>query len=160
MPDPEVKEAEQEKKGGNPLLLIIVAVVVLALAAGGFAFFVLTSKGQETKQQEAKKEEKKPGIFYEFENAFIVNLSEPNAERYLKVHPVLEVDSEDVVEEIKQKLPQVKDILITIFSSKGLDDVTSLAGKDRLKQEIMDKINEVLSKGKVEGVYFEEFVIQ
>ncbi len=161
MADAEVKEAGQEKKGLNPIILILVAVVVLAVAGGGFFFLVMSKQNNaETQQEEVKEEKKEPGIFYQFDDPFIVNLAEVNAERYLKVNPVLEVDNEEVVEEINQKLPEVKDILITIFSSKTLDDVMPLAGKDRIKQEIMDKVNEVLTKGKVIGVYFSEFVIQ
>ncbi len=161
MPEPEVKDASQEKKGLNPILLVIVAVVVLALAGGGFFFLTMTKKSEEApKEEEVKQEKKDPGIFYQFEDPFIVNLAEVNAERYLKVNPVFEVDKEEVLEEINKKLPEIKDILITIFSSKSLDDVMPLAGKDRLKQEIMDKVNEILSQGKVVGVYFSEFVIQ
>ena len=161
MPDPEVKDASQEKKGLNPILLVIVAVVVLALAGGGFFFLTMSKKSEEApKEEEVKQEKKDPGIFYQFEDPFIVNLAEVNAERYLKVNPVFEVDKEEVLEEINKKLPEIKDILITIFSSKSLDDVMPLAGKDRLKQEIMDKVNEILSQGKVVGVYFSEFVIQ
>ncbi len=160
MPDPEVKEANQAKKGLNPILLVVVAAVVLALAGGGFFFLTMNKKAEEAPKEEVKQEKKEPGIFYQFEDPFIVNLAEVNAERYLKVNPVFEVDKEEVLEEINKKLPEIKDILITIFSSKSLDDVMPLAGKDRLKQEIMDKVNEILSQGKVVGVYFSEFVIQ
>ncbi len=163
MADAEVKDAGQEKKKGlNPVILILIAVIVLMVAGGGFFFLVMSkqSKAEAKQEEKVQKEEKKPGIFYQFEDPFIVNLAEVNAERYLKVNPVFEVDNEDVVEEINQKLPEIKDILITIFSSKTLDDVMPLAGKDRIKQEIMDKVNEVLTKGKIIGVYFSDFVIQ
>ncbi len=162
MADPEVKDAGQSKKGLSPLILVLVAVVVLAVAGGGFFFLVMTKQGSDKAQKKEQVEEKKeePGIFYQFEDPFIVNLAEANAERYLKVSPVFEVDNKDVLEEITQKLPKIKDILITIFSSKTLDDVMPLAGKDRIKQEIMDKVNAVLSKGKVIAVYFSDFVIQ
>ncbi len=163
MADPEVKDASEAKKGLNPIILILVAVVLLAVAGGGFFFFVASgNKAQDTEAQEEvkKKKEEKPKVFYQFEDSFIVNLAETNAERYLKVTPVFEVESEDVQNEITEKLPQIKDILITIFSSKTLDEVTTLSGKDRLKQEIIDKVNEVLAKGKVTRVFFSDFVIQ
>ncbi len=162
MADPEVKDASDAKKGLNPIILILVAVILLAVAGGGFFFFVASgNKAQNTEtQEEVKKKEEKPKVFYQFEDSFIVNLAETNAERYLKVTPVFEVESEEVQNEITEKLPQIKDILITIFSSKTLDEVTTLSGKDRLKQEIIDKVNEVLSKGKVTRVFFSDFVIQ
>ncbi len=163
MPDPEVQDVSQPKKGFSPLILIVIALIILLLSGGGFLFLTMKSSAttKDVSSQEKKEnEKKKPGIFYNFDDAFIVNLAEVNAERYLKVTPVLELDNEDVIEEINQKLPQVKDILISIFSSKGLDEVMPLAGKERLKQEIIDKVNEILSKGKIIGVYFSEFVIQ
>ena len=165
MADPEVKEGSVEKKGGGPLLFIIIGVLVLVIAIGAVAFvMVLNKKNQpvaaEEQPEEQKTEEQEKGVVYEFDNALIVNLADTNAERFIKVQPVLEVNGDKAVESINQKKPEVLDILISIFSSKSLEDVTSLSGKDHLKQEIVDKINKVLPEGKVLKVYFVEFVIQ
>ncbi len=167
MADPEVKEGSVEKKGGNPLMFIIIGVLVLIIAVGAVAFVMILNKknapvAEEQAQGEKPKdaEQKQEGVIYEFDNALIVNLADTNAERFIKVQPVLEVDGDDTVSELKDKHAQVMDVLINIFSSKTLEDVTSLSGKDHLKQEIVDKINKILPEGKVLRVYFVEFVIQ
>ncbi len=164
MADPEVKEGSVEKKGGNPLLFIIIGVLVLIIAGGSVAFVMMMNKKTQPETEEQAKEEpqveKKEGVIYEFEEALIVNLADTNAERFIKVQPVLEVDTDKAVESLNQKKAQVMDILINIFSSKSLEDVTSLSGKDHLKQEIVDKVNKILPEGKVLKVYFVEFVIQ
>ena len=99
-------------------------------------------------------------LLYDFEKPIIVNLAESNAERYLKVDIVLELDAEKTKEELQARLPQVQDLLITIAATKTMDDVSTVSGRNMLRQEMVDKINAVLTEGQVKSVYFTEFVIQ
>jgi len=99
-------------------------------------------------------------LMYEFEKPIIVNLAESNAERYLKVDITLELDSEKGKEDLQSRLPQVLDLLIAITSTKTMDDVSTVSGRNMLRQEMVDKINAILAAGQVKNVYFTEFVIQ
>jgi flagellar FliL protein len=99
-------------------------------------------------------------LLYDFEKPIIVNLAESNAERYLKIDVVLELDAEKTKEELQGRLPQVQDLLITITATKTMDDVSTVSGRNMLRQEMVDKINAVLTEGQVKSVYFTEFVIQ
>lgn len=178
MPDPEVVDGQNPeqvaKKGSNmTLILIIVAVVALLLAIGGaFVMVSMLSKGSSAAQssqddrdsKSADKENvdaKKPlGELFSFERAVIVNLAESNAERYLKVDVVLELGSPKLVKEVESRLPQIQDLLISITSTKTLEDVSTTSGRNMLRQEIVDKINSLLATGQVTNVYFTEFVVQ
>jgi flagellar basal body-associated protein FliL len=97
---------------------------------------------------------------YKFDKPIIVNLSQTNAERYLKVDIALELDSSGAADEVRERLPQVLDLLINILSNKTLDDISSTSGRNMLRQEMIDKINAVLNNGRVVNVYFTEFVVQ
>lgn len=57
---------------------------------------------------------------------------------------------------------QIKDAIIRVLSSKKADDLLTTEGKDRLKDELIEGVNEAigLEEPPVVGVYFTEFIIQ
>ncbi|MCF6149315.1 MAG: hypothetical protein E3K37_11740 [Candidatus Kuenenia sp.] len=91
----------------------------------------------------------------------VVNLSGSNLRRYLKAKVILEVRDEEIRGKLETRTIQVKDRLISIFSSKTIDDIDSVEGREHLKREIKDSVDVILSAEKaVLQVYFEEFVVQ
>ena len=166
----EVEEKEEKSSGGNKLLLIVIIVLLLLLLViGGLvAYFLLSGNDEEQPQQvEKQKIEKKKkvtnmteiGPIYPLDK-FIVNLVSTNADRYLKCKIDLELDSQELQQEIDKKLPAIRDLIIRILSSKTVEEIQTSRGKEKLKEEIKRKINEVLTTGEVRNVYFTEFVIQ
>ena len=173
MPDPEIiddddkKDVKPKKEKGDKLVLIIVLVVALLFFAGAGVgvFLLLNSAGQSTAPQTQTQEQARPspselGVFYNFERPIIVNLAGTNAERYLKIEITLEIDHSRTAREIDNRLPHVMDLLITISSSKNLDDISTISGKNMFRQEIIDRLNMLLPSGKIRNVYFTEFVVQ
>lgn len=155
-------EAKPEKKGSPLKLIIIIAVVLLLLGGGGAAAYFLLVKG---KSQSA---EKKPDaqhaqmvVFWPME-PFIVNLMDNEGERYLKVVMQLELSDQTMVEEMKKMNPKLRDNILELLSAKTYKDMMDPLGKQRLRDEIVMRMNMTVnsSKGKVNKVYFTEFVIQ
>lgn len=94
-------------------------------------------------------------------DTIIVNLSASNGRRYLKVKINLEAKDEDVRKKIESKPVQIKDRLISILSSKTLEDVDGLEGQENLRNEIKGALDVILkTEGGILQVYFTEFVIQ
>ncbi len=168
----ENQEVEQEpkKEGGNKLLLIVIIVLLLLLLViGGLVAYFLLSGNDDTQQppQQQQKIEKKHkvdsmteiGPIYPLD-PFVVNLVSPNADRYLKCKIDLELDSPDLQKEIDKKLPAIRDLIIQILSSKSVEEIQTAKGKQKLKEEIKRKINEILTTGEIKNVYFTEFVVQ
>jgi flagellar FliL protein len=166
----ENQETQEEKKeGGSKLLLIVIIVLLLILliVGGLVAYFLL--KGDETQDQpqEPQKIEKKKkvenmteiGPIYPLDQ-FIVNLVSNNSSRYLKCKIDLELDSPELQQEVDKKLPAIRDLIIRILSSKTVEEIQTAKGKEKLKEEIKRKINEILTTGEIRHVYFTEFVIQ
>lgn len=91
---------------------------------------------------------------------FMVNLADPGRPRFLKVVLQLELDSSAVVTELDGLKPKVRDSLLTLLSSKGSADLATVADKERLRNEIIHRLNAFLSAGRVVEVYFTEFVVQ
>jgi len=174
MAEEKENQQEEEKKsesgGGSKLLLIVIIVLlILLLAIGGLVAYFLLSNNDEKQpdQQQTKKMEKKHkvdsmaeiGPIYPLD-PFVVNLVSPNADRYLKCKIDLELDSPDLQKEVDKKLPAIRDLIIQILSSKSVEEIQTAKGKQKLKEEIKRKINEILTTGEIKNVYFTEFVIQ
>ncbi len=114
-------------------------------------------KGPAKGQKEAAK--KSQGHIYNLE-PFIVNLADPNQQRYLKIRICLESKEMTVNEEYEKRLPQLRDMILTLLSSKSYKDISDSDGKNRLREEITLRLNQLLSSFQVKAVYFTEFMIQ
>ncbi|WP_457560161.1 flagellar basal body-associated protein FliL [Caminibacter sp.] len=165
----EVEEKEEKSGGSSKLLLIVIIILLLLLLViGGLvAYFLLSGNDNPDQPQQQQKIEKKHkvdqmteiGPIYPLDQ-FIVNLVSNNADRYLKCKIDLELDSPDLQKEIDKKLPAIRDAIIQILSSKTVEEIQTAKGKEKLKEEIKRKLNEMLTTGEIRHVYFTEFVIQ
>jgi flagellar FliL protein len=62
--------------------------------------------------------------------------------------------------EVKERKPQINDAILTILSSKGIDDISDNTGREKLKDEIKKAVDSLLGYGKIERVYFTTFIMQ
>ena len=88
---------------------------------------------------------------------FLVNLA-GTRDKLAKVNIELSVNNGEVQKEIEQIKPKIRDTILVILSSKSYAQVSSVEGKDSLREEIKDSLNLILRRGKVEKVYFTEFL--
>lgn len=146
---PEAQGEDGGKKKGKKLILIIVALVVVLAGGGGAAwFFLLRDKGDHGKPGEAghavkaeeHKEKSAPPVFVTLE-PFVVNLTGDGPERYLQVGIDVKVSDAETSEAIKAHLPEVKNGILLILSSKRADELGTLEGKNKLREEIRDAVN-------------------
>lgn len=100
-----------------------------------------------------------PGKMYTLDS-FIVNIRDRDRDRYLKLRVELELSNDEASEEIEARLPQVRDLVISLLSSKAFDEIRSMEGKDLLREELLHRINMLLTSGTIRSVYFTEFVVQ
>jgi flagellar protein FliL len=176
----EAQEKAPKKKPSKKVIIIAAAVGAVLLiggAAGGY-FLFMTPKAKHSagapQKAEVEKKKSESGEKGEGEgkgegggegmmrplDAFIVNLTDAQGTRYLKVVMQLEMDNESLGQEIDQKLPEIRDEIIMLLSSKSFDDLSTVPGKRSLKRGIVDSANKYLTTGKIVNVYFSEFVVQ
>jgi flagellar FliL protein len=93
-------------------------------------------------------------------DTFVVNLGDQGGKRYLKTKIALEYGSEAVGKEMTTRLPQLRDMILLLLSSKTLDQIQDIDGKIALRNELMARINQTLQQGHIKNLYFTEFVIQ
>ena len=176
--DPEEKEGKEEKKdegkarkGGVVKWVVMGVVAAAALGIGGwFAWSSFMGGGAEHGEARAEGSEHEGkgksargaaavGEMFEFQ-PFIVNLADEPGTRYLKLALQAEVPSPEVKEELSRRVPQVRDSIIILLTSKRYEAISTPLGKSQLRSEILARINQILTSGQVKGVYFTEFVVQ
>ena len=169
--------AGEEEKKGLPIKLILIVVGVLALAGGGY--FAYTNFFQEEAVEESAEKDKNgeeggeegaggenteelpPGVGVMFTmDPFVVNLAGSNGKRFLKVTTTLELSSPEVNPEFEENLQKITDSILVLLSSKSFEDVYSVQGKFKLKDEITTRVNRFLVVGHVKDAYFTEFIVQ
>jgi flagellar protein FliL len=166
----------EEEKKGLPIKLILIVVGVLALAGGGY--FAYTNFFQEPAVEESAEEGEEGGEGEEDPNGeqnedlppdvgvmftmdpFVVNLAGSKGKRFLKVTTTLELSSPEVNPEFEENLQKITDSILVLLSSKSFEDVYSVQGKFKLKDEITTRVNRFLVVGHVKDAYFTEFIVQ
>ena len=90
----------------------------------------------------------------------VVNPSGTNGTRYLCTTVALEITNPLVEEEATAREAQVRDLLIEILSRRTVTELSSLEMRDHIREEIGRSVNELLTSGEIDGVYFSNFVLQ
>ncbi len=167
------KEAEQNE-GGKPsgmstrsiIIIVAVAVVVSTSIIAGVLVYVLGghrggAAEAGTGEKAAVAAKKEPPAVYPME-PFIVNIHDGQNMRYLKLKVELGTSAggEEAKKEMDAFLPPMRDAILTLLSTKTLQDIQDLQGKNRLKNEILAAVQQVVPAGKVKHVYFTDFMIQ
>ena len=162
-------EAEAKEGGGGMKWILIALLVVVTATAGFLGYMVISKGGGDSGQQGAAPAPavapagnpmaQAPGVTVELDS-FIVNLRDREGKRYLKAKITMEVPSEALKEELSARMPQVRDVILLLLSAKSFAEISRLEGKMQLKEEVMMRVNQVLSSGRISHVYFTEFVVQ
>ena len=179
------EESAEESSGGALKWVIIGLVAVLLLGGGGTAFLMLQggdeaeaeASAEDTGDEEEAASAEAAGAegdaadggaaaaaegeseFFSLE-PFIVNINDGERDRFLKLKADLELSSPALKTELERRMPQVKDVIISLLSSQSFVDIKSIEGKDVLREELMVRLNTLVRKGKVRNVFFTEFVVQ
>ena len=150
-------EGADKPKNKMPLFAILGVVVVAALV---ITFMVGKQVSAKSKPgAEAKKVEHGPVMPLD---DFLVNLSDPGGDHFLKVTVNLELDKEKgkTPETLKEQVSLIRDAILMALSSKTREELGPPAGREKLKAEIKKKVNDALGEEDVQDVYFSNFVTQ
>jgi flagellar FliL protein len=94
--------------------------------------------------------------------SFIVNLADKKGvgKRYLKLTLEVEVAGEEQRALVNQKIPQLRDTILLMLSSRTIAEITSMEAKLELKQVLLARMNRAIGKNVIQRLYFTEFVVQ
>ena len=127
------------------------------------------------------------GVMYPLDPK-VVNLADPGGLRYLQAgivlefHPTVkeyyqakmssepaaahggESETAELTDPLKEAIdtirPVIDDMVTTVLSSKTFSEISTIEGKQALKQELIARLNAALGYQGVINIYFTEFVVQ
>jgi len=125
---------------------VIFLVLIIALIGGGVAIYFYQKKSETSITNSFKIMELEP---------VVINLADGH---YIRIAIAIEYSGDE--EELRNKLPVINDILITTVGAMSSKELVSPEGKEVLKENLLLKLNSVLTKTKVRNIFYREFIIQ
>lgn len=174
--------AEESAGGNKKMLFIIIGAAVAVVLIVAVVLFMMMGKGgkKEAKEGEAPAAASGhggaapaggghggapaagaggAGTVFTLE-PFIVNIYDGQELRYLKVKVEMEMANPAVKAELDGRLAAMRDAILVVLTSKTLQDIQDIQGKNQLREEILAAVSKIVAQGKVTKVYFTDFVIQ
>ncbi|MDR0330812.1 MAG: flagellar basal body-associated FliL family protein [Chitinispirillales bacterium] len=163
---------EEPKKGGNFIMVIgiIVGIVVLQ---GALAYLIIpkpvdeaaiAQKALEDSLRLAEEALTKVGAITEKPIEVTVNIAGTDAERLIKASIVFEYDETNAAlgAELTRREPKLTNLFSEHMSSLTLMELPEPGGRDKIRADLLRKINESLPPkvGEIQDVLFKTYIIQ
>jgi flagellar FliL protein len=157
--------ADETKSVPNPAakkkssLPIIVGVLVVLLGGGGGGWFYL----HQGKSAQAAPVEKTPEFMVHLDT-FTVNLADPEESHFLRITIDLGLDHapKGAAEKSTGEFPtaRARDSILSVLARGKADILMTPEGKDQLKHDLIQALQESVPDADVRNVYFTEFLVQ
>lgn len=159
---PEGEEgAEGAPKKKSKKRLIILVLLLILLVGGGAAGLFLSGILHQGEEAEKKSEDLADKIIYFDMDEFLVNLNNPGSQvSFLKTTITLELPNQASMKEVQDKMPRIRDTFQVYLREMRSSDLQGSAGLQRLRTELLMRVNGLLETGKVNKVLFKEIVVQ
>lgn len=159
VPDQEVQEAAPRKSKSKLILMVVLGSCLII--GGGTAAWYFSSK--DAGAAKPKVEEINPPLFVVLE-PFTVNLRSDSEEQFLQVSLTLQVKGQEEADLIKLYMPEVRNRLLLLLSSKTGGEILTPEGKQKLSDEIAAALKKPFAphtkQHGVTNVFFTSFVVQ
>ena len=154
--------ADETPKKSKIAKWLIILLLILILGGGGSAYYFFYMPHDSLLPAGAEKSvaEKAERAFPVTLPTFMVNLADPLGRRYIKLTLEIEVNGEETVKSVNDNMARIRDSIILLLSSKSYADLAPMENKLHLKNEIVERLNQILGGPKVARVYFSEIIIQ
>ena len=164
----ELGEEESEKGGGNTVVLAMLGVNMLAVLGIG-AYIMLGDKTPPPAAAVAEGEvaavtvnSNQPGPKWGIEK-LIINLREPEGNKYLKLSIEFELANEESFEIAEKEAKQIHALANEFFSDITMDETSGSRGRRGLADRLVRMLNgnmERYARGEMfRSAYFPEFVV-
>lgn len=149
-------EGEAPKKSKKKLIFIMLGALVAV--GGGVGYYMYSQSQAEAKRKQAELEatpeyqlkkqmefrkENKPPRFIKMDE-FTVNLPGRGGEHYLQTAIVLRTGDSATEGKIKNFLPVIRDKIILVLSSRTMQELATVDGKNAMAKEIALVINSII----------------
>ncbi len=90
----------------------------------------------------------------------LVNPTATSGTRYLSASLGIEVDDPGLIGALQERELQVRDLLISILSSRTVDELTTASDRELMRSEIKQRLNHLLATKDIAAIYFVDYVLQ
>ncbi|MFT5871351.1 MAG: flagellar FliL protein [Clostridium sp.] len=151
--------SDKPKKRNTAKIVIIVLLGLVVVGGAAFAgMYFLGNKGSTDTTKTAKVAEIIE-VTYSLDE-FLINLTDDEGRRYLKAGIFIGYEeNKKLTAEIETKKPIIRDVVIATLRLKKTTDFSD-TGIDVIKQELIAKVNPILTKGKISHIYFNSILVQ
>ena len=131
-------------KKSKTMLFAGLALALVGVGAGGGAWWYMRHEPAGSSPEKHKVEPVKPPVFAPLD-AFTVNLQQEESAQFAQVGLTLRMTDEAAVSELKLRMPEVRDRILLMLSSKKAAQLLSVEGKRKLAEEIRAAVNAILA---------------
>lgn len=149
--------AEQKSGRGKLALLITSAVLLIGAGGGGAAWYLSNQDGTQAQVKQ------KPPVFVSLET-FTVNLLSEHGDQHLQTNLTLKMEDAAAADLIKLHMPEVRNRILLLLSSKAASQIAAAEGKKKLASELLAEVKQPFIENNpehaIQSVLFTSFVIQ
>ncbi len=166
---PEELDLDSEGRKSSPKKMIILIVLAILLIGGSVVGTMYFTGAFEEKKEKDAEEEKLPEVpqaFYlSLGKEFIVNFSDGQPVNYMQIEMTIMSRYQHYIEVATANLPRIRHEIVILLSSQKYSELRTNAGKEKLRQAILDKLRTIVvspnpSAPSIETVYFTHFIMQ
>jgi flagellar basal body-associated protein FliL len=154
MADLEKKNLNHPPKRRSGRVLFVIAAVVLA----GIGIWFAMHRGNEADAASVDTPVRVKSTLHL--ETFVLNLSDSDQRSYLRVGIDLGFGKETKRGEDQASIAEVRDTILGVLAQGKVEDLLTAAGKTKLKENLLQALQQRMPQLGVEEVYFTEFLIQ
>ena len=136
--------------------LIIVAVSAVVVIGGG-AVGAVRVLG-DPKPGSVRRQVASPKVAYVEIREMTLRLADSGTEHYIKLDPVLAVRARDA-EAMENKIPIVRDRIVTVVTARSSGELSSPAGQRKLKEDLVTTLHKDFEDSLID-IYFSGYLVE
>lgn len=164
-------------KGLMIVLIALVLILIIAIVGGGFFLYsqgALGGNNAHAAQEETKKEDphEKGDLSFKAEiSELVLNLTDSKGkEKLMKLSFSIKSTEPTIAAIVTEFKPEIVDVVISQISSRSSEELLTVGGKNLLKDELLQDINNIVNevtkskpevqKNNIKQILFTTFVIK
>jgi flagellar FliL protein len=147
---------------GKKITLIVLLPLLLLMGAGAGLYFTGTLDGLlgGDKQETAEPAKAEKTVFYDMPTLLVNLNSGGRTSNFLKLSVALEIAGEDGQKQLERYMPRVVDNFQVYLRELRVEDLQGSAGLQRLREELLLRVNAAVDGVEVKDVLFKEMLVQ
>jgi len=156
-----------EGKSKKKLIIIVAIVAVIAIAAAvGVTFFLLSDDETTDVVEEVVEEVEEPlapATYSNINPPFLVTFNVEGRQRYMQLSITVSSRDASSLDALEHHMPFIRSKVISAYSGLDFASIQTEEGKEALRLQTVNVINEVLEgegATTIENIFFTNFVLQ